>query len=419
MLTEANNYRMNTKRFKTVGNVSSKVLAVIISFAIVLTLSLEPSLDSNAVGWKGNDSGWWYEESDGSYPSESWKQIDGIWYYFDAAGYMVTGWRKISGVYYYFESSGAMAADKWIGDYYVDASGAWTETAGSTGWVMRGGKWYFYNEDGSAATGWKKSGRDWYYLDADGSAHTGWLSDGGDWYYMDSDGKMSVDWIWDGSAWYLMSSEGKWISDSKIIYLTFDDGPGPYTQRLLDILDRNGVKATFFVTAAYPEYSYLIGTEYNAGHSIGVHTYTHNYRKIYSSEAAYWSDFERMESVIQAQTGSRTNMFRFPGGSSNMVSSFNEGVMTRLTTQATQKGYTYYDWNVLSGDAGDTTDSSEIYTNLVNGVKSHNESVILCHDIKDYTIDAVEDFIPWALSNGYTFLPLSENSITAHHTVHN
>ena len=102
-----------------------------------------------------------------------------------------------------------------------------------------------------------------------------------------------------------------------------------------------------------------------------------------------------------------------------MVSSFNEGVMTRLTTQATQKGYTYYDWNVLSGDAGDTTDSSEIYTNLVKGVKSHNESVILCHDIKDYTIDAVEDFIPWALSNGYTFLPLSENSITAHHTVHN
>ena len=110
---------MNTKRFKTVGKVSSKVLAVIISFAIVLTLSLEPSLDSNAVGWKGNDSGWWYEESDGSYPSESWKQIDGIWYYFDAAGYMLTGWRKISGVYYYFESSGAMAADKWIGDYYV------------------------------------------------------------------------------------------------------------------------------------------------------------------------------------------------------------------------------------------------------------------------------------------------------------
>ena len=172
---------MNTKRFKTVGKVSSKVLAVILSFAIVLTLLLEPSLDSNAVGWKGNDSGWWYEESDGSYPSESWKQIDGIWYYFDAAGYMVTGWRKISGVYYYFESSGAMAADKWIGDYYVDASGAWTETAGSTGWVMRGGKWYFYNEDGSAATGWKKSGRDWYYLDADGSAHTGWLSDGSDW----------------------------------------------------------------------------------------------------------------------------------------------------------------------------------------------------------------------------------------------
>jgi len=410
---------MNAKKSRFFKKGLSKFLSNILTIGIIITLLSVPGLDSYAGEWKENGTGWWYEEADGSYPSESWKQLDGIWYYFNAAGYMETGWREINGVYYYFDSQGAMASDKWIGDYYVDSSGAWTETSGSTGWVMKGGKWYYYNEDGSAATGWMKSGRDWYYLEADGGVHTGWLSDGGDWYYMDSEGRMSVDWIWDGSNWYLMNSDGKWINDNKVIYLTFDDGPGPYTQRLLDILSSNGVKATFFVTAAYPEYSYLIGQEYNAGHTVGVHTYTHNYRKIYSSEAAYWNDFEKMQDVITAQTGSRTNIFRFPGGSSNKVSAFNEGVMTRLTTQATEKGYIYYDWNVLSGDAGDTTDSDEIYDNLVKGVKSHNESVILCHDIKDYTVDAVERFIPWALANGYTFLPLSENSRTVHHTVQN
>ncbi|SEP78666.1 Putative cell wall binding repeat-containing protein [Lachnospiraceae bacterium NE2001] len=410
---------MNTGRIKAFSKGTSKVLSIVLTAAIVFSLCIIPDINSSAGTWQENSTGWWYEESDGSYPSESWKQIDGNWYYFNSVGYMVTGWREISGTYYYFDSNGIMAADKWIGDYYVDASGAWTETAGSTGWVMKGGRWYYYNEDGSVKTGWIQSGRDWYYLDADGGVHTGWLSDGGDWYYMASDGKMSVDWIWDGSAWYLMSAEGKWINDNKIIYLTFDDGPGPYTQRLLNILSTNGVKATFFVTAAYPEYSYLIAQEYNAGHTVGVHTYTHNYQKIYASEAAYWSDFEKMENVIETQTGSRTNLFRFPGGSSNKVSSFNSGVMTRLTIQADQKGYKYFDWNVLSGDAGDTTSSAKVYENMVNGVKTHNESVILCHDIKDYTIDAIEDFIPWALSNGYTFLPLSENSRTVHHTVQN
>ena len=400
-----------TKRFKW--------LSVVLTTAIMLSLVFIAGISTNAEGWQGDGSGWWYEESDGSYPSESWKELSGKWYYFDAAGYMVTGWREIGGTYYYFEADGTMATDKWIGDDYVDASGAWTKTWGTTGWQLRNGKWYYYNGDGSAATGWMQDGRYWYYLDADGGVHTGWLQYNGDWYYMASDGRMSVDWINDGAGWYLMSAEGKWIDDYKIIYLTFDDGPGPYTDRLLSILDQYNVKATFFVTAAYSNYQYCISKEYNAGHTVAVHSYTHNYRNIYSSESAYWSDFNRMNDVIESYTGERTNLFRFPGGSSNKVSSFNKGVMTRLTTQAGQKGYKYFDWNVLSGDAGDTTSSTVVYSNLVKGVQSNNESVILCHDIKGFTVDAMESFIPWALTHGYTFLPLSENSIGAHHSVQN
>ena len=396
-----------------------KVISAILAAALVMSASFVPGFKSNAEGWQGDGTGWWYQEADGSFPSESWKELDGKWYYFDAAGYMVTGWREVKGTYYYFESDGTMATDKWIDDYYVDASGAWSKTNGATGWQMMNGKWYYYNEDGSAATGWMKAGRYWYYLDADGGTHTGWLQSGGDWYYMASDGKMSVDWIYDGTDWYLMNAEGKWIDDYKIIYLTFDDGPGPYTDRLLSILDEYNVKATFFVTAGHSDYQYCIAKEYNAGHTVAVHSYTHNYRKIYASENAYWSDFEYMNDVIESQTGERTNLFRFPGGSSNKVSSFNKGIMTRLTKQAGQKGYKYFDWNVLSGDAGETTSSTKVYNNLVKGVQSHNESVILCHDIKSYTVDAMESFIPWALTHGYTFIPLTENSIGAHHSVQN
>ncbi len=397
-----------------------KIVGLVMAFAIALSLLCIPGTDTYAAGrWKSDAAGWWYEESDGSYAQAEWKQLDGIWYYFNNSGYMCTGWQKIDSVWYYFYSDGSMAADKWVGDYYLNSSGAWTDSkVNSDGWQLKNGKWYCYNSDGSPKTGWVKSGRDWYYLNSDGGSHTGWLYDGGYWYYMDSDGKMCVDWIWDGK-WYLLDASGRWINEDKIIYLTFDDGPGPYTDRLLTILDKYNVKATFFVTGAYPSYSYCIGKAYNAGHSIGVHTYTHNYNQIYASESAYWSDFEKIQNLIASQTGSRTNLVRFPGGSSNMVSKINPGIMTRLTKSMNSRGYTYFDWNVISGDAGETTCSTGVYNYMVKGVQSHTSSVVLCHDIKSYTVDAMEYFIPWAQSNGYTFLPLTTNSPTAHQTVQN
>ena len=80
-----------TKRFKW--------LSVVLTTAIMLSLVFIPGISTNAEGWQGDGSGWWYEESDGSYPSESWKELSGKWYYFDAAGYMVTGitWHPTEG----------------------------------------------------------------------------------------------------------------------------------------------------------------------------------------------------------------------------------------------------------------------------------------------------------------------------------
>lgn len=205
----------------------------------------------------------------------------------------------------------------------------------------------------------------------------------------------------------------------KTIYLTFDDGPGPYTGRLLDILSAYGVPATFFVTAAYPDYYDLIGRAHREGHTIGVHTASHNYNQIYASERDWFQDFSKMQNIVHEQTGDYTKIFRFPGGSSNTVSRFNPGIMTRLDKMATDLGYKYFDWNVSSGDAGETNDTTEIFENIINGCAGRSWSIVLQHDIKDYSIAAVEQVIIWGRNNGYTFRALDMTSPDAHHGLNN
>ena len=207
--------------------------------------------------------------------------------------------------------------------------------------------------------------------------------------------------------------------DRNTIYLTFDDGPGPYTGRLLDVLAFYNVRATFFVTGLNPDYENQIGRAWREGHSIGVHSATHDYYSIYASEEAFFADFNAVEDIILRQTGTTTRLFRFPGGSSNTVSRFNPGVMTRLTRAMTDMGYIYFDWNVDSNDAGGTRDTESILRNLKDGCTGRRVSVVLQHDIKDYSVDAVESFIVWALNNGYQFAPLTESSPRAQHGVNN
>ena len=207
--------------------------------------------------------------------------------------------------------------------------------------------------------------------------------------------------------------------EEKTIYLTFDDGPGPYTGQLLDILAKYDVKATFFVTGADSDYFDMIGRAYNEGHTIGVHTYSHNYRKIYQSEQNFFEDFCKVEELIYEQTGSYTRICRFPGGSSNTVSAFNPGIMSRLVTIMNNLGYCYFDWNVSSGDAGETNSTRDIIYNIEAGCSQNVLNVVLQHDIKDYSVNAVEEVIIWGLNNGYTFRALEENSWGSHHSLFN
>ncbi|MEQ2364656.1 polysaccharide deacetylase family protein [Coprococcus sp. CLA-AA-H190] len=204
----------------------------------------------------------------------------------------------------------------------------------------------------------------------------------------------------------------------KIVYLTFDDGPGEYTSKLLDILSKYNVKATFFtVGSGHPD---LLKAEADAGHSIGIHSATHDYSKIYASEDAFFADLRKQQDTIENATGIRTTLVRFPGGSSNTVSkSYCSGIMTKLTKDLTDMGYQYFDWNVTSGDAGETTSTSVVVQNVISGIQQHDVSIVLQHDIKGFSVNAVEQIIQWGLAHGYTFLPLTAESPTAHHGVNN
>lgn len=210
------------------------------------------------------------------------------------------------------------------------------------------------------------------------------------------------------------------VPDTKVIYLTFDDGPGEYTEHLLNILDHYGVHVTFFVTGAFPYYEDMIKKEYEAGHSIGVHTFSHDFEKIYSSDKAFWDDIEKMEKIIEKQTGRRTSLMRFAGGSSNTMSAdYTPGIMTLLTQQAEKKGMHYFDWNVSSGDGAANPIGEEVVDKIISQVQNNDYSVVLCHDTKESTVNNIEYVIAWALENGYTFLPLDETSTTAHHAILN
>ena len=205
---------------------------------------------------------------------------------------------------------------------------------------------------------------------------------------------------------------------NKVIYLTFDDGPGSYTSKVLNTLAKYNVKATFFVTHQFGGYVNLIKKEYEAGHSVGVHSYTHNWN-IYKSVDAYLSDFNKMNEDILKYTGRYSKIFRFPGGSSNTVSrSYSKGVVKATASKMASLGYQYFDWDVDSSDAAGAS-RSKIYSNVVNGVKHCSKCIVLMHDIKANTVNELDNILKTLTSQGYKFGTLNINSPTVHHTIVN
>ena len=164
--------------------------------------------DVNAAAWKKNSTGWWWQEDNGSYPQNAFKQVNGQTYYFDGRGYMVTGWKKVNNNWYYFNPNGAMA----------------------TGWKQAGNTWYYLNGSGIMQTGWLKLGNTWYYLNGSGAMLTGWQRIGGNWYYMNDSGSMlEGGWHWINGKCYYMYGSGAMAANTWIGQY-YVDGSGAWIQ---------------------------------------------------------------------------------------------------------------------------------------------------------------------------------------------
>ena len=204
------------------------------------------------------------------------------------------------------------------------------------------------------------------------------------------------------------------------IYLTFDDGPSNNTSKILDILKQEDIKATFFLVNFNSSYNPVVKRIYDEGHSIGIHSYTHNYKLIYSSVSAYFDDLNKMNDKIKTITGSDTKLLRFPGGSSNTISSFNKGIMTTLVKEVTNAGYHYFDWNVDSSDAWSARNSNDVYNNVINNLKK-GTNIVLMHDLSsnEKTVNVLEKIIKDAKEKGYIFANITMNTKETHHGINN
>ncbi len=207
-----------------------------------------------------------------------------------------------------------------------------------------------------------------------------------------------------------------------MIYLTFDDGPNRYsTPKVLNILKKQRVPATFFELKPAAADFDLTQRVLNEGHSLALHGYQHKYDVIYRSEKVYRENLDKLRNLFFDKFGVWCSVTRFPGGSSNQVSRYNPGIMTRLTKKLHGFGYHYFDWNVSSGDAGDVHTSEAVYKNVTKGLKKGRRNIVLMHDFggNDKTINALEKIIKYGKKHGYSFLPITASTPENHHTVLN
>ena len=198
--------------------------------------------------------------------------------------------------------------------------------------------------------------------------------------------------------------------EKKIAYLTFDDGPSANTYKILDILKANNIVATFFVNGhiGYEDAYLRIVKE---GSKIANHTYSHDYKKVYSSVEAFNKDVDKLNNFLKDIGIEKSNILRYPGGSNNTISIQYGGksIMKKIIKEQYDKGYDYFDWNVSSEDAtAVTVDKETIIKSVKNGCKNKNSVVILFHDSqpKTTTAEALPEIIRYLKAEGYEFRTL-------------
>ncbi len=212
--------------------------------------------------------------------------------------------------------------------------------------------------------------------------------------------------------------------EDHVIYLTFDDGPSSdVTVEILDTLKENDIQATFFILDYDEDKLPIIQRMIDEGHTIGIHGYSHEYNEIYSSVDAFMDSLNTLTEKLKEDTGYEAFCMRFPGGSSNTVSrNYCEGIMTELVQKVTDEGWMYFDWNVDSTDAeGNNIAVETLISHVEDELDPNQANVVLSHDTsaKQTTAEALQTYIDYGKENGYTFKPITEDTVQIHHGLNN
>ena len=211
--------------------------------------------------------------------------------------------------------------------------------------------------------------------------------------------------------------EGKYgVTEHQEIYLTFDDGPSDNTEKILDVLDEYGVKATFFVSGkegetAEERYKMIV----DRGHTLAMHSYTHKYSSLYASLKAFKAEIVKESNYLEEVTGYKPWLFRFPGGSSNQVSNVS---MSRLIKYLNDQGITYFDWNVDSGDAtSNSYTTDDMIDNVMKDIGKYHTAVVLFHDtnVKGTTVDGLRELLPILLTRDAEIKAIDEDTNLVQH----
>lgn len=189
-------------------------------------------------------------------------------------------------------------------------------------------------------------------------------------------------------------------AQQKTVYLTFDDGPSDkVTPKILDVLKEENVKATFFVIGKNAERRrHLLKRETDEGHTVAVHSYSHEYKQIYASPESLLKDIEKCNKIIEEVTGKKSSLYRFPGGSF--------GLSEKLVSAVTNSGMRYVDWNASTLDAEIYAPAPEqLYKAAISTPADKNRIVLLAHDstTKSATAKALKNIIGYYKQNGYAF----------------
>lgn len=198
-----------------------------------------------------------------------------------------------------------------------------------------------------------------------------------------------------------------YASDEKQVYLTFDDGPSKdITPQILDILKQYNVKATFFVLGARVElYPETLKREFEEGHYIANHGYSHAYSKIYENKDTTFQEYVQTEQCIKDALGIQeynSYLFRFPGGSSG-------GRYSKVKSEARELfssyGVAFTNWNCLTGDAENKTTADACFDEMISTKGTQNSVILLMHDAndKEQTVAALPRIIEYYINEGYTF----------------